>query len=71
MIGRVSRLGDAFVEVKNENGEAQKFIPKWREGGPDKEMIRTFGKLKVGEWVKVEWVRDEHLRAVKIQTAPK
>ena len=76
LVGVVVNKGETWIEVKGEkDAEAQRYIPRYNrergEGGLDKDMLRTFAKLKVNEWVKIEWMRDEHLRAVKVQTAPK
>lgn len=60
----------AWVEVKpSDRGYTQRLWPRF-VGGPDgfdKEMVRTFGELNVGDKVKVGWTYDERLRAVKIQ----
>jgi len=74
LVGKVvSRLENAF-EVKAENGDSEKFVARWTGGlpadggGPDKEIVKQIQKLKVGEWVKVEWTQDERKRAVRIHT---
>jgi hypothetical protein len=72
-IGMVISKGEAFIEVKPENQTpAEKYYPRYVAGeeGLDKEMLRIFQRLKVGEWVKIEWTTaDERRRAVKIDRA--
>jgi hypothetical protein len=59
-----------WIEVKpSDRGYTQRLWPRF-VGGPDgfdKEMVRTFDELNVGDKVKVGWVYDERLRAAKIQ----
>ena len=65
-----------WIAVKTDGAaEPEKYIPRWiggmpaDGGGPDRLMLKTFAGLKVGDRVKIEWLRDEHLRAVKIEPA--
>jgi hypothetical protein len=65
---------EAYIEVKiDANTPPEKYYPRYipgEEGGSDREMMRVFQKLKVGEWIKMDWVQDERRRAVKIERAP-
>jgi hypothetical protein len=78
LVGVVTAKGEVWIEVKaKEDGEAMKFFPKApterREGEKfDRDVLRAFQKVKVGEWVKIDYIRgDEHYRAQKVQLAPK
>jgi len=60
-----------YFDVKPAGGQGftecywPRFIPN--QGGFDKDMIETIGKLNVGDKVKVDWVCDERKRAAKLQ----
>lgn len=62
------------IEVKAAGEEkARKYVPHWRGGlpaqggGPDKKMLETFTKLKVGSRVELKWEFEERLRVVDIK----
>lgn len=72
LTGVVMSKGDAFIEVKvDEKTPAEKYFPRYvvEEGGPDREMLKIFQKLKVGEWIKMDYTQDERRRALKIERA--
>ena len=62
--GVLTAKGPNFIEVKADGEEkSRKYVPYWRSGAPDKEIVATFAKLKVGSRVRVEWEFAEHFRA--------
>jgi hypothetical protein len=72
--GVLTAKGPTFIEVKADGSEkARKYVPYYRAAssgqaaGPDKEMVATFAKLKVGSRVRVEWEFAEHFRAVRVE----
>jgi hypothetical protein len=76
VVGVVTAKGENGIAVKADGaGEGEKYVPRWIGGVPadgggfDRLMLKTFAGLKVGDRVKIEWLRDEHLRAVKIEPA--
>ena len=78
--GVVTARDDKSVEVKADGEEkARRYVPHWvggepkDGGGPDKKMVATIGKLKVGSRVRLEWKFEERARVVKIELlqAPK
>lgn len=70
VVARGSPPKEAWLDVRpSDHGYTQRLWPRF-VGGPDgfdKEMVRTFGELNVGDKIKVAWFYDERLRAVKIQ----
>jgi hypothetical protein len=48
-------------------------VPQWKGGlpakggGPDKNMLKIFGSLKVGSRIQVSWVYEERLRALAVE----
>ena len=70
LVGVVTEKGDAWIRVKPEEGESQRFMPRWiggKDGGLDKEMVRKIGTVRVGDKVRVEWVNEERLRVVALE----
>ncbi|MCY3024387.1 MAG: FecR domain-containing protein, partial [Planctomycetota bacterium] len=63
---------ECWREVKSTDKEApvEKYFPRWvgaREGGaPDHLMIAQFKKVKVNDWVRIDWVFEERRRAIKM-----
>jgi hypothetical protein len=62
------------IDVKAAGEEkARKYVPHWRGGapaeggGPDKDMLKTFAKLKIGSRIEVKWEFEERLRAVEVK----
>ena len=74
-MGKITGLGDRWIEVTPEGGKAQKFRPRWvggnpaDGGGPDKEMLKILGKQKVGHKVALTWKISEGKRVVAIKDA--
>lgn len=73
LVGVVSAKGENWIEVKTkDDAEAQRFYPRGAGKEMDRDILRAFQKVKVNEWVKIDYVRgDEHFRATKVQLAPK
>ena len=75
LVGKITGLGDRWIEVTPEGGKAQKFRPRWvggnpaDGGGPDKEMLKILGKQKVGHKVALTWKISEGKRVVAIKDA--
>jgi hypothetical protein len=76
VIGILTAIGEKkmMIEVKADGEEkARKYVPHWRGGapaeggGPDKDMLKVFAKLKVGSRVQVKWEFEERLRAVEVK----
>ena len=74
-VGVITEKGADFVRIKSENGESERYTPRWSGDGPkaglDKEMVRALEKLKVGDKVRLEWVLEEHRRIVRIEKLDK
>jgi len=76
-IGVIIEKGDNAIRVKPEEGESVRFMPRWignapaQGGGLDKEMLRKFAALKVGDKVRVEWILAEGKRAVAVEVLAK
>ncbi|HEY3321880.1 MAG TPA: hypothetical protein VGP72_15535 [Planctomycetota bacterium] len=84
LVGTVSALDNPkerdekivrWIEVTPSKGtDAVRFMPAWHGGlpkdggGPDKEILKTFSKLKVGDFVRIQWTKDDHNRAIKIDS---
>ena len=65
--GVVTRKGDNWIEVKAEGAkEPRRYIPHWREGGLDKEMLAKIHGVPVNSVVKLTWKFEEHARVVAI-----
>jgi hypothetical protein len=74
VIGVLVAKDKGSIDVKADGEEkARKYVPHWRGGapaqggGPDKEMLQTFAKLKVGSRIEVKWEFEERLRAVAVK----
>ena len=74
MLGVIVGKGDEWIEVKPPKaGYTERYIPRWVGGMPqdgggfDKDMIRTFGGITVGDKVKLQWMYDERKRVVRIE----
>ena len=62
------------IDIKADGEEKpRKYVPHWRGGAPaeggglDKDMLKTFAKLKVGSRVQVKWEFEERLRAIEVK----
>lgn len=74
VVGVLSAKGDNWIEIKADGEEkARRYVPHWRGGapdkggGPDKEMVASIKKLKVGSRLRIEWVFEERARVEKIE----
>ncbi len=76
LVGTVIQKGRAWVEVRSEAGNAERYIPEWRGGmprdggGPDAGIVAKIGRLNVGDRVSVRWYVNDHVRIDDIQPAP-
>lgn len=64
--GTVTEAGENFFEIRNAAGSYERYLPRWQEGGLDKEMLAKIRAFKAGQKVRVEWVYDERKRVVGI-----
>ncbi len=65
--GEVTAKGERWIEVKAGDAPAERYSPRWTEGGPDKDTLHTIGELKVGDKVRLEWAYNERLRIVSLK----
>jgi hypothetical protein len=65
------KVTEASKDCKMLEGETLHFLVQWIKKGdnwiPDPEEVKAFGKLRLGDTVKVEFYRDEHWRVKKMQ----
>lgn len=64
--GTVTEVGENFIEIRTAAGGYERYLPRWQEGGLDKEMLAKIRTFKAGQKVRVEWVYDERKRVVGI-----
>jgi hypothetical protein len=74
VVGVVTKKEANFIEVKAAGEEqARRYVPRWvggapaQGGGPDKKMLQTIAKVKVGSRVRLEWEFEERPRVVKLE----
>ena len=70
VLGKVAQVGKDFVEVTSESGKTARYVAPWKggaKGGPDKEILAVFAKLKADDPVKIDWYVNDHLRIKKIE----
>ena len=73
LLGILVSKGEAWVEVKDDNGYAHRYLAPWRGMGPssggsfDHETIQVIGDLVVGNRVFLRWSMDGHLRVDHIE----
>jgi hypothetical protein len=74
LTGKVTAKGESWIEVQGDHQEAAaRYTPRWvggmpkDGGGMDKQMLGVFRTLKVGERIRLTWMEDERLRALKIE----
>ena len=66
--GILTAKGDAWVDVKNDQGYTHRYLAKWRGaspssgGGFDPKDIKLIAELVVGNRVKLDWFWENHLR---------
>jgi len=60
--------GMKWIEVKDEQGKAERYSPHWRiegyapPGGFDKDMLEAMAQRNVGDRVEIRWIKDDHVR---------
>ena len=70
--GHVTSLGDAWIEVQVESGRRLRYRAPWRGGnpsdggGPDREVVRKLGGVRVGDQVAVTWAMPEGKRLMNV-----
>jgi hypothetical protein len=66
--------GEFWIEVKDDNGYAERYLAPWRGLGPsrgggfDPAYLALFKDLIVGNRVTMKWTWDGHLRVQEIET---
>jgi hypothetical protein len=71
--GILTQKGVSWIEVKDDLGYANRYLPHWdgdapsKGGGFNNLMLQTIEKLVVGNRVWLKWSHDEHLRIDKIK----
>ena len=71
--GILAAKGDAWIEVKEGNRLAERYLAPWHGGSPargggfDLKMLQVFQDLIVGNRVYLDWFWDGHLRARKVK----
>jgi hypothetical protein len=70
--GKVTALGDAWIEVGVEGGQKLRYRAPWvggnpaDGGGPDREVVQKLGALRVGNRVSLTWAMPEGKRVVNV-----
>jgi hypothetical protein len=71
--GTITAKGETWIEVKPAGDTpAERYMPRWiggmpsAGGGLDRDMLRLFAQLRVGQRVRLEWILDERKRVVRI-----
>jgi hypothetical protein len=74
VVGTVTAKEKNWLEVKADGEEkARRYMARWvggapaAGGGPDKKMVETIAKIKVGSRVRLGWEFDERPRVVKVE----
>jgi hypothetical protein len=64
MTGIVTDKSDknGMIEVRDDAGKIESFLPHWRGNGFDKEMLRAIADINIGDRVDVHWTKDDHIR---------
>jgi cyclic lactone autoinducer peptide len=72
-IGVLTAKSANYIEVKADGEEKRrKYVPRWiggdpaQGGGLEKDMLKTFQALKIGNRVQIDWLFEERFRAVKV-----
>ena len=71
--GKVSGLGDAWLEVQTAGNKKVKLRAPWRGGnpsdggGPDREVVEKLGQVSVGDQVAVTWAMPEGKRVMDVR----
>lgn len=83
IFGTVSSKGEGWLEVRDQRGNLERYMPFWTAatvagnnntaaGGYDRAVLEAMNAAKVGDTVRLEWVWSERKRVVKLEpwTAP-
>tara|TARA_X000000950_G_C13870132_1_gene642524 strand:+ start:1100 stop:2038 length:939 start_codon:yes stop_codon:yes gene_type:complete len=71
--GILNAKGEAWVEVKNDNGYLHRYLAPWHGDGPSKgggfdpATLARIKQLVVGNRVNVTWFLDGHLRLISVE----
>ncbi len=65
--GEVTAKGENWVDVKAGDKPAERYSPRWTEGGADKDALRAISEVKAGDKVILEWAYNERLRIVSLK----
>src|SRR5690349_8515611 len=72
IVGVISAKGKNVIEVKADGEEkARRYVPHWvggapsAGGGPDKKMLETIARLKVGSRIRLQWEFEERRLAFR------
>ena len=74
--GILDAKGEAWIDVKSDDGYTHRYLAKWKGGGPssgggfDQDDLRIIAKLVVGNRVRLEWFWENHLRIGRVQVTP-
>ena len=70
--GILNAKGDAWIEVKEDQGLLERYLAPWQGGSPargggfDLKTLDVFKELVVGNRVQLDWFWDGHLRVLKV-----
>ena len=69
VIGTVSKVGPAFVDVTSLSGKTAHYVPEWKSAdhGPDRSIVKFIAGLNIGDKVSVQWYLNDHLRIKNIE----
>ena len=73
LFGILTSKGQAWIEVKEDNGFTHRYLSTWHGGSPtngggfEPKMIEQIDGLVVGNRVSLSWYWDGHLRVLKIK----
>jgi hypothetical protein len=64
MTGIVTDKSDknGSIDVRDDAGKIESFLPHWRGDGFDKEMLRAIVDVNIGDRVDIHWTKDDHIR---------
>jgi len=74
--GILDSKGEAWIDVKSDDGYTHRYLAKWKGSGPssgggfDQNDLRSIAKLVVGNRVRLEWFWENHLRIGTVQVTP-
>ena len=70
--GKVTALGDAWIEVQHKDRRNVRYRAPWRGGNPadggglDREVVRKLGTVRVGDQVAVTWAMPDGKRVMNV-----